>query len=169
MSIKQLWYRIVYRYSKYTMTRKGLWLPNQSGVKSLLVHLQRFAPVLPTTDWRPVDVVSQWRSVDGFLKHLTIATEIIGLEGDVLEPRSLLREKGLIQLYDFFVTEQRQPLTMAEVVKALDVSVTKFLTALDKCSKTSPFRYNYYIRRYGALLEASFSFAQTLCGLASRE
>lgn len=170
MKLKQWYYRFTYLLNKRLAVKEGRWGANEATLRMLIEYLPKLAPNLEkNNDWKSVQVVSKWKTIDGFLQHIRYVTPIIERLGDVVEPSRLLAEPTTILLHDFFLTEQRLPLTLKEVVRTLHDTLSSFLNALEASKQKQEFRYGYYLRRYFHLIEAAYTFVQILTDLAARE
>lgn len=169
MSLKQRWYRYLYHLERRRQDKK---IPAEhvAGVRVLMVHLSRLAPSKRHRDyWTRLQIVSRWRTVDGFLQHLSISAELMSTGKYVLEPGKLMTKPTQIRLYDYFITEDNRSLTWNEVVEATLRTAEQFLKALDASGGNDEIRHDYYMRKYAHLIEALYYFAQVLCDLAVRE
>lgn len=170
MTLKQRWYRFKYLLSKRIAIREGRFKPDLETLHFFLTYLKAFNTLFERPrDLRKQTVVAQWRSIDGFLQHVGYATEIIEKQKDVLEPTVLLIHPATVTLYDFFLTEEKLPLSLKEVSEGLSSKLDRFLNALKTSQEKDKFRYQYYLRRYFHLIEALYVMSQLILDLGIEE
>lgn len=170
MTLKQRWYRFRYLLSKRIALREKRWQPDVDNLYFLLSYLKLLEGCFDQPiDLRKHTLVSKWRTVDGFLQNLAFASDIIEKQKDVLEPKMLLIHPTQITLYDFFLTEEKLPLSLKEVSNGLTINLERFLNALKMSQEKDKFRHQYYLRRYFHLIEASHAMTQIVLDLGCQE